>query len=57
MMPLEVPPEQISSRSDYRDRYEALTGVSLSECPVCHQGRMLLVETLAPGGASITDTS
>jgi Putative transposase/Transposase zinc-binding domain len=29
---------------DYRDRYEALTGVSLRDCPVCQQGRMLVVE-------------
>ena len=26
---------------DYRDRYEELTGSSLRECPVCHQGRMV----------------
>jgi hypothetical protein len=24
--------------NDYRDRYEQLTGSSLSKCPVCHQG-------------------
>jgi putative transposase/transposase-like zinc-binding protein len=29
---------------DYRARYEELTGSSLCECPVCHQGRMLVVE-------------
>ena len=57
MTPLDVPPGETSSLSDYRDRYEALTGVSLWECPVCHQGRMLLVEVLAPGDTSITDTS
>jgi hypothetical protein len=32
--------------SDYRDRYEQLTGSSLSKCPVCHQGRMLMIEVL-----------
>jgi Putative transposase/Transposase zinc-binding domain len=32
--------------NDYRDRYEQLTGSSLSQCPVCHQGRMLMVEIL-----------
>jgi hypothetical protein len=29
---------------DYRDRYEALTGISLHRCPVCQQGRMLTFE-------------
>jgi len=29
---------------DYRDRYAALTGISLHECPVCHKGRMVTVE-------------
>jgi len=29
---------------DYRARYEELTGSSLCECPVCHQGRMLVIE-------------
>jgi hypothetical protein len=32
--------------SDYRDRFEALTGVSLHQCPVCHRGRMLIVEQI-----------
>jgi Putative transposase/Transposase zinc-binding domain len=32
--------------SDYRDRYEQLTGSSLSKCPVCHQGRMLMIQIL-----------
>ena len=27
-------------RSDYRDRYESLTGVSLRRCPVCADGHM-----------------
>ncbi len=35
-------------RLDYHDRYEQLTGGSLRECPVCHRGRMRVVETL-PG--------
>jgi len=44
---------------DYRDRYEELTGSSLRQCPVCHQGRMILAEILAPAGRSppIRDTS
>jgi Putative transposase/Transposase zinc-binding domain len=31
---------------DYRDRYEAVTGASLKECPVCHHGQMILLEVL-----------
>jgi len=31
---------------DYSERYEKLTGSSLWECPVCHQGRMLVIEVL-----------
>ena len=30
--------------SDYRDRYQELTRISLHQCPVCHRGRMLIVE-------------
>ena len=44
---------------DYRDRYQQLTGSSLWQCPVCRQGRMLVVEILAgiDGRPAITDTS
>jgi Putative transposase/Transposase zinc-binding domain len=44
---------------DYRDRYQELTGFSLRNCPLCHQGRMMLLETLPAGSQSpaITDTS
>jgi hypothetical protein len=34
--------------SDYRDRYEQLTGVSLRRCPVCGQGHMVRIKTLPP---------
>lgn len=37
--------------ADYRDRYEALTGVSLHECPVCHHGHMIAFEQLSPSRA------
>ncbi len=57
MTPPEAPPAEAQPRPDYRDRYEALTGISLWECPVCHQGRMLEVEPLAPVGPAIPDTS
>ena len=33
----------IRKPADYRDRYQALTGVSLHQCPVCRRGRMLVV--------------
>jgi hypothetical protein len=41
-------PESAASEAskDYRERYEELTGSSLWECPVCHQGRMLMIEIL-----------
>jgi Putative transposase/Transposase zinc-binding domain len=53
------PPTSEESK-DYRDRYEELTGCSLRECPVCHQGRMVTVAILLPSPnrrTSITDTS
>ena len=34
------------SEKDYRDHYEELTGVSLKECPACHQGQMVTIETI-----------
>jgi hypothetical protein len=45
---------------DYRERYEELTGCSLRVCPVCHQGRMLVIEILPRSPhrkTAITDTS
>lgn len=49
----EAPPK------DYRDRFEALTGVSLWQCPVCHQGRIIPIKILDPVKPSpaIHDTS
>jgi len=49
--PKPVAPEQ---PGDYCDLYEQLTGRSLRQCPVCHQGRMVEVEILAP---ALRDTS
>jgi Putative transposase len=34
------PAKEAAAVPDYRERYEALTGVSLRRCPVCHQGCM-----------------
>src|SRR5205809_389405 len=46
-MPACTPPES-EAIDDYRDRYEELTGLSLRECPVCHQGRMVRIAILPP---------
>lgn len=45
--------------SDYRDRYESLTGVSLRTCPVCADGHMIVTECLrrAPPCPPLPDTS
>jgi hypothetical protein len=53
-------PRPAEESKDYRDRYEELTGSSLRECPVCHQGRMVAVAILLPSPnrqTPITDTS
>jgi hypothetical protein len=44
--PLVEPPDE---PLDYRDRYQRLTGVSLRECPQCHRGQMLCIESFLPG--------
>jgi len=33
--------------ADYRDRFEALTGQSLRECPHCHIGTMVVIDCIA----------
>ena len=38
-------PSDGQSERDYRDHYEQLTGVSLKQCPACHQGQMIIIET------------
>jgi hypothetical protein len=59
-MPVPEPAASEGS-TDYRDRYEELTGSSLWECPVCHKGRMLVIEILRPSSqrhvTPIKDTS
>ncbi len=42
---VELPAEPL----DYRDRYERLTGVSLRDCPHCHRGHMVCIESFLPG--------
>jgi Putative transposase len=36
----------LEASKDYSEGYKELTGSSLWECPVCHQGRMLVIEIL-----------
>ena len=58
-MPAPEPPA-LEGAKDYRERYEELISPSLWECPVCHQGRMLVIEILPPSPhrkRAITDTS
>ena len=43
------PTGRTTTKKDYRDRYEELTGDSLHQCPQCKQGRMLVVEILPRG--------
>jgi hypothetical protein len=43
-----APPVEAPLPEDYRDQHERLTGTSLRECPVCHRGRMVIAEMLAP---------
>jgi hypothetical protein len=42
---------------DFDHLYEKLTGSSLRQCPICHQGRMIVVEVLTPGAPPLIDTS
>ena len=55
---LDMPaPEPAASKAskDYRERYEELIGSSLWKCPVCHQGRMLMIEILPPKPTPVSD--
>lgn len=46
LLAMPVPePLHDQSEQDYRDHYEELTGVSLRQCPTCHQGQMVTIET------------
>jgi hypothetical protein len=45
---LRMPPHQpgVHLKNDYRKRYEALTGRSLIQCPLCKHGQMVVIEVL-----------
>jgi hypothetical protein len=46
------------AQQDYRDRYEALTGSSLRDCPVCYRGRMIVIRVIDPYAVpAFTNTS
>jgi hypothetical protein len=50
----------LEAAKDYRDRYEELTGASLRQCPVCHEGCMRVIEMLPRSPCqptAITDSS
>jgi hypothetical protein len=57
MTPLDE--SEAETPSDYRQRYEALTGRSLDQCPLCRTGRMLTLKQIPRPSASvpILDTS
>src|ERR1700741_1260937 len=44
---MQMPPPTVNreANKDYRDRYEALTGISLKTCPLCRCGTMVVIET------------
>ena len=44
---------------DYRDQYQKLTGASLTECPACQGGHLVIIEVLKPVKPSrpVCDTS
>jgi hypothetical protein len=46
-----------TSPRDYRDRAEALTGISLRVCPACHHGQMIIVEQLLPARRAVRVTA
>ena len=59
---LQMPPPAVAPEAttrDYRDRYEALTSVSLKTCPLCRCGTMVVIETFGSTSARppFTDTS
>jgi hypothetical protein len=58
MLPREPDSSTEVTELDYRDRYQALTGSSLWECPACHRGHMIVIGEIPPGiTPTIIDTS
>jgi hypothetical protein len=59
LMQMPQPPPTREVHKDYRDRYEALTGISLKTCPLCRCGTMVVIEVFKCtfDRASIMDSS
>jgi hypothetical protein len=59
LLAMQPEPSDCDDDKDYRDQYEEVTGASLTECPACRRGRMLVVEALNPAKPcpAIHDTS
>lgn len=57
--PASATPATTAGAPDYRDRVEALTGISLRVCPVCHDGTMVAILTSVGAWAApaVIDTS
>jgi hypothetical protein len=58
---MQMPPPAATPEvnKDYRDQYEALTGISLKTCPLCRRGTMVVIEIFdcTSNRASFVDTS
>lgn len=47
------PAAPVAAMADYLSQYEAVTGLSLVNCPACQRGRMRRIAELAPGGGGV----
>jgi len=59
LMQMPPPTAALEANTDYRDRYEALTGFSLKTCPLCRCGTMVVIDTFecSTSRGSFADTS
>ena len=55
MPPASAPPTD--TIRDHRDRLEALTGVSLRRCPLCHEGHMIAIAAGPSTSPAVVNTS
>jgi hypothetical protein len=46
-VPPPAPPDD-QAAGNYREQYQELTGSSLTECPACRRGRMVIIEVFKP---------
>src|SRR6516165_12704859 len=46
-VPPPAPPDDHAA-ADYREQYQKLTGSSLTDCPACRRGRMVIIEVFKP---------